>query len=114
MIHKGSFNNLLGEENRENGEMLEYLCLDRRVSKSTPPTFIWSTFEDTGVPCDSTLRFATALKKNGVPFELHIYEKGTHGKATGDLITNKETYRLKNWLKEVCDWIEDTRSAYLD
>ena len=109
MIHKGSFNNLLGEENRENGEMLEYLCLDRRVSKSTPPTFIWSTFED-----DSTLRFATALKKNGVPFELHIYEKGTHGKATGDLITNKETYRLKNWLKEVCDWIEDTRSAYLD
>ena len=94
--------------------MLEYLCLDRRVSKSTPPTFIWSTFEDAGVPCDNTLRFATALKKNGVPFELHIWEKGSHGKATGDLVTNNTVYRLKNWLKEVCDWIEDTRSAYID
>ncbi len=111
-IHKGSFNNLLGEKCNDKN-MLEYLCLDRQVSKDTPPTFIWSTFEDTGVPCESSLRFATALKKNGVPFELHIYEKGSHGKSTGDLVTNTETYRLKNWLNEACDWLLDTRSKYI-
>ena len=112
-IHKGSFNNLLGE-NKDNREMLEYLCLDRQVSKETPPTFIWSSFEDNAVPCESTLRFASALKKNGVPFEMHIYEKGSHGKATGDLVTNTNTFRLKNWLDEACEWILDTRSEYID
>lgn len=112
-IHKGSFNNLLGEK-RDDAELLEYLCLDRRVSKSTPPTFIWSTFEDQAVPCESTLRFASALKKNGIPFEMHIYEKGSHGKATGDLVTNDKVLRLKNWLNEAAEWMLDTRSAYIE
>lgn len=112
-IHKGSFNNLLGE-NKDDIKLLEYLCLDRQVSRNTPPTFIWSTFEDSSVPCESTLRFATALKKNGIPFEMHIYEKGTHGKATGDLVTNTSVLRLKNWLNEACDWVLDTRSEYID
>lgn len=112
-IHKGSFNNLLGEK-KDDKEMLEYLCLDRRVSKDTPPTFIWSTFEDTSVPCESTLRFASALKKNGVPFEMHIYEKGGHGKATGDFVTCSGDCRLKNWLNEACQWVLDTRSEYTD
>ncbi len=112
-IHKGSFNNLLGDR-CDDKQMLEYLCLDKQVSKDTPPTFIWSTFEDKAVPCENTMRFAAALRKNGVPFELHIYEKGGHGLATGDLVSNSTEYRLKNWLNEVCDWVLDTRSDYID
>ena len=113
MRHKGSFDNLLGDR-KDDKEMLEYLCLDRRVSRDTPPTFIWSSFEDSGVPCDSTLRFATALKNNGIPFEMHIYEKGTHGKATGDLVTNSSVLRLRHWLDEACEWALDERSEYID
>lgn len=111
-IHKGSFNALLGDK-KDDKQMLEYVCLDRRVSRDTPPTFIWSTFEDDCVPCESTLRFASALRKNGVPFELHIYEKGWHGLSTCDTIANTCCLRAGNWLNEVCAWLGDERSAYL-
>ena len=111
--HRGSFDNLLGDR-RNDEQMLEYVCLDKQVSGLTPPTFLWSTFEDTLVPCESTLRFASALRANGVPFELHIYEKGWHGMSTGDLVTNECVVRLKNWLDEACDWVLDTRSAYMN
>ena len=47
------------------------------------------------VPCESTLRFASAIRKCGVPFEMHIYEKGGHGMATGDRATNNCTLRAK-------------------
>lgn len=112
-IHKASFDSLLGND-KNNKEMLEYLCLDKQVSEKTPPTFLWSTFEDNAVPCESTLRFASALRKCGVPFELHIYEKGVHGSATGDFITNENELRAKNWLNEACNWILDTRAKYID
>ena len=109
--HRGSFENLLGDK-KDDKEMLEYLCLDKQVSKQTPPTFIWSTFQDTCVPCESTLRFASALEANGIPFEMHIYEKGGHGMATCDLVTNATSTRSKNWLTEACEWVLDTRAEY--
>ncbi|MDD4495332.1 MAG: alpha/beta hydrolase [Eubacteriales bacterium] len=111
LCHKGSFDNLLGEK-KDDKAMQEYVCLDKQVSKTTPPTFIWSTFEDTCVPCESTLKFAAALRKNGVPFEMHIYEKGGHGGSTGDLVTNGGVSRFKSWLNEACDWVADTRTTY--
>lgn len=111
LCHKGSFDNLLGEK-KDDKTMQEYVCLDKQVSKTTPPTFIWSTFEDTCVPCESTLKFAAALRKNGVPFEMHIYEKGGHGGSTGDLVTNGGVFRFKSWLNEACDWVADTRTTY--
>ncbi len=112
-IHKGSFNNLLGDK-KDDKELLEYLCLDRRVSRDTPPTFIWSTFEDTCVPCESTLKFACALRKCGIPFELHIYEKGEHGGATGDRVTCDSEMRLKNWMNEAVAWVNTPRSKYIE
>ena len=46
---------------------------------TTPPCFVWHTVEDTAVPPDHSLLFATALLKTKVPCELHLYEKGPHG-----------------------------------
>ena len=66
------------------------------------------------VPCESTLRFASALRKCGVPFEMHIYEKGGHGMATGDKVTNNAVFRAKDWLAESAAWIADNRIAYID
>ncbi len=104
--HMGSFHYLLGEKENDKA-MLELTCLDKRVTADTPPTFLWHTFEDDCVPCESSLRFAAALKKNGVPFELHIYEKGGHGGATGDYISCGGTYRLRSWIGEVCGWVNE-------
>ncbi|MEG0339106.1 MAG: alpha/beta hydrolase [Oscillospiraceae bacterium] len=75
--HRDSFNNLLGEDCDE--ALVKYLSLENRVTDTTRPCFIWHTFEDTCVPCYSSLYFATALKNHNVPFELTIYESGPHG-----------------------------------
>ena len=107
--HGGSFINLLGDKAND-GEMRLLTCLDKQVSDDTPPAFIWSTFADTTVPCESSMRYAFALREHNIPFELHIYEKGGHGLATCDNITNNLTkIRQKDWLYHSAEWMKDTR-----
>lgn len=78
--NRGSFRGLLGEENcsDENCRALSQEC---RVTADTPPTFLWHTMQDTAVPCENSILYAQAMRKVSVPFELHIYEKGLHGKG---------------------------------
>jgi len=80
--HRGSRNNLLGTN--QTAELVEYLSSERQVSDSTPPCFLWTTFEDKAVPMENTLLFAGALRKHNVPFALHVYEKGGHGMGLKD------------------------------
>lgn len=54
------------------------------VSPETVPVFLCHAQDDETVPVENSLRFAEALKRNGVPFELHIFENGTHGFIFGD------------------------------
>ncbi len=84
--HAGSRYNLLGEEKEEGNQLfrVEELSLETRVEKDTPPAFLWHTAEDGSVPVENSLMYAAACRKNGVPFELHIFEKGGHGLSTCD------------------------------
>jgi acetyl esterase/lipase len=75
--HKGSKNNLLGPNPPE--DLVRFLSNELQVTPQTPPCFIWHTGEDGGVPVENSLLFASALRKAGVPFDLHVYEKGGHG-----------------------------------
>lgn len=80
--HGGSRKNLLGLA--PTPELIELLSSERQVTAETPPCFIWHTWEDKGVRVENSLLFAGALREKGVPFELHIYEKGGHGLGLGD------------------------------
>jgi acetyl esterase/lipase len=75
--HQGSKQNLLGTNAPL--ELVENLSNERQVTTNTPPCFLWTTFEDKAVPMENTLLFAAALRRNQVPFDLHIYEHGRHG-----------------------------------
>ena len=75
--HKDSRTNLLGES--PDPALLEELSSERRVTTRTPPTFLFHTSEDTGVPVENSLAFYSALRVNGVPAELHVFTKGRHG-----------------------------------
>jgi acetyl esterase/lipase len=79
--HGGSKKNLLGENPAP--ELVELLSNEKQVTKDTPPCFIWHTYEDAGVKMENSLEFAAALRRAGVPFDLHIYEKGSHGMGLG-------------------------------
>jgi acetyl esterase/lipase len=80
--HKGSRNNLLGTNPQP--ELVKLLSNELQVTTNTPPCFLWTTFEDKTVPMENSLLFAEALRKNHVPFDLHIYQKGGHGMGLKD------------------------------
>ncbi|MCB1128536.1 MAG: alpha/beta hydrolase, partial [Verrucomicrobiae bacterium] len=69
--HQGSRRNLLGEAPTE--ALITLLSNERQVSPGTPPCFVWHTWEDQAVPVENSLQFAAALRRAGVPFDLHIY-----------------------------------------
>ena len=109
--HTGSFDNLLGEE--KDPQLLHDLSLENAVGPHVPQTFIWHTLGDTTVPPENSLLFAQELRKNNVPFELHIFPEGRHGLA----LVNEETappsmldeYVLPHtaqWFNLCCDWLK--------
>jgi len=79
--HDGSFRNLAGPDSSE--EMFESLSCEKLVTPQTPPCFIWHTGEDGAVPMENSSLFAQALRRNKVPFELHLYNEGRHGLGLG-------------------------------
>ena len=74
--HLDSFRNLLGT--LESPYMNE-LSLEKRIHSHMNPVFIMHIADDDLVPVDNALVLANALKRNKVPFELHIYPHGDHG-----------------------------------
>jgi len=79
--HAGSKNNLLGKD--PDAALVKLLSNELQVTKETPPCFLWHTWEDKAVKVENSLEFATALRAAGVPFDLHVYQKGAHGMGLG-------------------------------
>lgn len=77
VTHGGSRRNLLGASPSE--ELQAEYSNDERVTDRTPPTFLFHTDADKGVPAENAARFYLALKRHKVPAELHIYALGRHG-----------------------------------
>jgi len=100
--HKGSRNNLLGKEPSE--ELVRLLSNELQVTKETPPCFIWHTLEDTGVLMENSTQFAEALRKAGVPFDLHIYQKGAHGIGLGS--TTYDPAKWHPWTHDCVFWLK--------
>ncbi|HEY8443268.1 MAG TPA: alpha/beta hydrolase [Clostridia bacterium] len=107
--HKGSFDNLCGD----NEELKQYLSLEKRVTSDSSPAFLWHTYEDTAVPPYNSLVYAMACEEHNVPYAVHVFEKGRHGLATGQLDTNNDwalsisATGVDQWLKLSVDWLKD-------
>lgn len=99
--HKGSKENLLGKE--PEAELVKLLSNELQVTNNTPSCFIWHTWEDKAVKVENTLQFASALQRAGVPFDLHVYEKGRHGIGLAD----KAPYTNAHpWSKDLLFWLK--------
>jgi acetyl esterase/lipase len=74
---------------------------DLFVTKDTPPTFWYHTFNDQAVPVEQGLRFYEALVKAGVPSEAHIFASGPHGTGLGkaDAALDQWPNLLEIWLR---------------
>jgi len=101
--HSGSKRNLLGD-NPDPG-LIELLSNEKQVTRDTPPVFIFHTFEDTTVKVENALEFAAALRRNGVPFSLHIYPKGSHGMGLGS--AQWDPGNRHPWTNECALWLKE-------
>ena len=96
--HAGSKKNLLGDNPAP--DLVALLSNDEQVTKETPPAFLVHTVTDAAVPVENTLMFAAALRKAGVPFEIHLYERGPHGFGLG-----RDDPILSTWPARCADWL---------
>jgi acetyl esterase/lipase len=99
--HLGSKNSLLGEN--PSPDLVQSLSNELQVTAQTPRCFIWHTWEDKGVKVENSLEFAAALRRNNVPFDLHIYQKGGHGMGLGD---NPPFTKVHPWAIDLIVWLK--------
>lgn len=99
VAHSGSKRNLLGQN--PDPALVENLSNEKQVTPQTPPTFLFHTGNDPGVPVENSILYYLALRKHQVPAELHVYENGRHGVglAPFDPILSTWPQRLEAWLR---------------
>lgn len=97
--HKLSAANLLGEH--ADAKVARQMSSELQVTRDTPPTFLFATNADTAVPAENSIAFYLALRKAGVPAEIHVFEPGGHGVglAAGDPVLGEWPVLLRNWLR---------------
>jgi acetyl esterase/lipase len=99
---KTNLEGLLGDHPTQ--AMLDKVSIVKLVTKDTSPCFIYSTTADQIVnPMNATALY-DALKRAGVPVELHIFERGGHG--TGMAQGMKGLAELAIYPTLLANWME--------
>ena len=97
--HAGSRQNLLPDPT--DAAAIDALSPELHVTPTTPPAFLFHTVDDPAVPVENAMLYAAALRRNGVPFEAHLYESGRHGVGLADDHPVLSTWRglCARWLR---------------
>lgn len=98
--HRGSQHNLLGKD--APAALVKEMSSEKQVTKDTPPTFLFHTDEDKAVPAENSVQFYLALRRAGVPAELHIYRRGPHG-----IGLNRQPGATATWPKRAEQWMKE-------
>lgn len=111
--HLGSFESLCGDDI----ELRKSLSIEKNVDKNSVPCYIVHTMGDTVVPVKNSLLLASAYEEFGVPFSLHIFEKGNHGMSVNDITCDREanlldrkdgaTVDYSSWVEESLIWLSE-------
>lgn len=96
--HQGSKTMLLGST--PDPSLARSLSNETRVTAQTPPTFLFHTNADTAVPVENSLHYFLALRKAGVPAELHVFKDGPHGVGLA-----MQDPALSEWPKVLANWL---------
>lgn len=102
--HRGSHDNLLGSN--ASPELVAELSNELHVTHDTAPCFVWGTYEDKTVPIENSMQFVAALRKEHVPFEFHVYERGGHGMGLG-VREWPPKGELLPWAGECIRWLKE-------
>jgi acetyl esterase/lipase len=75
------------------------LAPEIKVTAQTPQTFLTMT-QDDGIRVETAIYYALALKKEKVPFELHVYPTGGHGYGL-----RPSEHNVTTWPARTADWM---------
>ena len=108
ITHAGSRRNLIGTEPAP--ELVRLMSNETRVTRETPPTFLVHSTDDKAVPVENALLFYEALKRQGVPAEMHVFEHGGHGfgLAPRDPVLSAWTTMCEAWMRRH-GWLPQVR-----
>jgi acetyl esterase/lipase len=85
-------------------EMLDRVSFARHVTKETSPSFLYSTTGDETVNSLNATAYYDAMKRAGVPVELHVFERGPHGTGMGQGL--KGLSELEVWPLLLEHWMQ--------
>lgn len=95
-------------------EDIEQFNLLNDITPETPPMFIWHTYEDQLVDVMNAIKLSYTLRKNNVPFEMHIFEKGEHGLSLADRTTARKPSHYNSHVAKWFELCEEWLSNYID
>lgn len=98
--HRGSQTNLVGAD--ADPKLVASLSNEKQVTSDTPPTFLFHTDEDKGVPSENSVDFYLALRRAKVPAEMHIFQVGRHGLGLA-----QKTPGTSMWSKCCEEWLRN-------
>lgn len=91
-------------------EEMEWADPIRHISKDTPPTFLWHTFEDEMLSPLHSVNYAAKLCDAGIPCEMHLFDKGVHGLAMADETSAKKEQQIDShvahWSELASEWLK--------
>jgi acetyl esterase/lipase len=96
LCHAGSREYLLGKN--PSAEQIRFFSNDLYVNEITPPSFLILADDDSVVKPENSIIFYEALRRNGVPAEMHIYETGEHGFLKDP--------PFEEWFGRCCFWMK--------
>lgn len=98
----GSMETLLGVGADQAG--IDSIDVVKHVTADTPSAFLYSTSGDQTVDARNATAYYNALKKLGIPAELHIFERGVHGTGMGQGL-KPDMFELTIWPTLLANWM---------
>lgn len=93
----------------DDGELSrEFFSLDRQVTKDTPCSFLWTTAEDDCVPAENSIAFLSALQREKIPYEAHVFPFGGHGLSVCTEETGADDAYNARWMDMSIEWLNRT------
>ena len=97
--HPGSRHELMGDN--PGVEQIQRYSLETRVTRDAPPTFLLHAADDPAVKVENSLAMYSALRRAGVPVEMHLFERGKHGFG----IRDAQGLPVAVWPELMMNWI---------
>ena len=94
-----------------NEELVDLFDLTRHVRPDMPRTYLWHTTEDSVVSPEDSVAFVGELLAQGIPCELHLYQRGPHGTSLCDEASASAPEHLNpaaaGWVEAAHIWMRD-------